>query len=126
MRKLLALLALIATPVIALDVPSGQPVELHEVLIDDLGDETWLRFRFIAPRISREAGEIDYEAAAGDMAHLCQSLALTYIADFELEGDVIVVSLADRPVEFGTPDPEATQFFEAFRPVDNTCIWEGL
>ena len=28
----------------------------------------------------------------------------------------IVISLADRPVPFGQPDPEATQFFEAFRP----------
>lgn len=126
MRQLAALLMILAAPLHAAEVPSGQPVELQEVLIGDLGDETWLRFRFIAPRISREEGAIDYEAAAEDMAHLCQSLALTYMEDFDLKGDVIVVSLADRAVEFGQADPDATQFFEAFRPVDNTCIWEGL
>ena len=104
-------------------VPSGQPVDLQEVLIDDLGAETWLRFRFIAPQITREA--LDAETAAQDMMHLCQNLALVYMTDFELEGDVIVVSLSDRPTEFGQADPDATQVFEAFRPEGGTCIWEG-
>ncbi|NNE52400.1 MAG: hypothetical protein HKN30_08350 [Sulfitobacter sp.] len=126
MIRLFAALTLFASPAMAVEVPSGQPVQLHEVLIDDLGEETWLRFRFIAPRISREADGIGYEAAADDMDHLCQSLVLTYMQDFELEGDMIVVSLSDRPVEFGQADPDVTQFFEAYRPVDNTCIWEGL
>lgn len=126
MKRLIALFTLLALPLQAAEVPSGQPVALQEVLIDDLGDETWLRFRFIAPQISREAGSIAYDVAAEDMAHLCRSLVLTYMEDFDLKGDVIVVSLADRAVEFGETDPDATQFFEAFRPVDNTCIWEGL
>ena len=58
--------------------------------------------------------------------HLCETLALPYIAEYALSGDVVVISLADRDTEFGQADPDATQFFEAFRPVDNTCIWEGL
>jgi hypothetical protein len=101
-------------------------VALQEVLVEELGEETWLRFRFIAPDISRAGADIGYEAAAGDMIHLCEMLALPYMAEYALKGDVIVVSLADRAVEFGVPDPEATQFFEAFRPVDNSCIWEHL
>jgi hypothetical protein len=119
-------LTLGASPALAIDVPSGQPVELQEVLVDDLGDEVWLRFRFIAPQIAREAGAIPYDVAAPDMAHLCQSMALPYITEYALEGQVIVVSLADRATEFGVPDPDATQFFEAFRPLDGACIWEGL
>lgn len=117
---------LLATPALAVDVPSGQPVELHEVLVDDLGDEIWLRFRFLAPQIARDGGSVSYAAAEPDFMHLCETLALPYIAEFALTGDVIVISMADRKVEFGQPDPDATQFFEAFRPVDNTCIWEGL
>lgn len=123
---LLSLSLLAATPAGALEVPSGQPVALQEVLVEELGEETWLRFRFIAPDISRAGADIGYEAAAGDMIHLCEMLALPYMAEYALKGDVIVVSLADRAVEFGVPDPEATQFFEAFRPVDNSCIWEHL
>jgi hypothetical protein len=123
---LLSLALLAAAPAGALEVPSGQPVALQEVLVEELGEETWLRFRFIAPDISRAGADIGYEAAAGDMIHLCEMLALPYMAEYALKGDVIVVSLADRAVEFGVPDPEATQFFEAFRPVDNSCIWEHL
>lgn len=117
---------LTATPALALEVPSGQPVELQEVLIDDVGGETWLRFRFIAPEIARDTGSIDNAAAAPDMMHLCTTLALPYITQYDLEGQVIVVSLADRITEFGVPDPDSTQFFEAFRMQDDTCIWEGL
>ena len=124
--KLLAALILAATPASAIDVPSGQSVELQEVLVDTIGAETWLRFRFIAPQIALEGGTVDYATAAEDMTHLCDTLAVPYIADFDLTGDVIVISLADRAVDFGTADPDATQFFEAYRVADNLCIWEGL
>ena len=123
MIRLAFALLLAGAPVWAFEVPSGQPVDLQEVLIDDLGDETWLRFRFVAPQISRD--EAMAEANAQDMLHLCEQTALNYITDFELIGDVIVVSLADRHTEFGVADPDATQFFEAFRADEGSCIWEG-
>lgn len=126
MRGFAIALTLTATPALAIDVPSGQPIALHEVLVDDLGDEVWLRFRFIAPEIAREGGSVTYATAEPDFMHLCEALALPYIAEYTLSGEVIVISLSDRKTEFGQPDPAATQFFEAFRPVDNTCIWEGL
>ncbi len=124
--KLAAALILAATSVQAIDVPSGQPVDLQEVLVDQMGNETWLRFRFIAPEIGREDGMIDYEAAGTDMNVLCDTLAIPYIAQYALTGDVIVISLADRAVEFGAVDPDATQFFEAYRLKNGTCIWEAL
>ena len=124
--KLAAALILAATPALAIDVPSGQPVELQEVLVEQMDDETWLRFRFIAPRIARENGSVDYLQAEPDMTHLCTTLAIPYAAEYGLDGDVIVVSLADRAVEFGAANPDATQFFEAYRPRDGVCIWEGL
>ena len=126
MKALATALILAATPVLAVDVPSGQPVDLHEVLVDTVDAETWLRFRFVAPQIARDTGGMEYEVAAADMMHLCAELALPYVAEYTLSGDVIVISLADRITEFGVADPDATQIFEAFRPVDNTCIWEGL
>jgi hypothetical protein len=125
-KAVFASLILAASPVWATDVPSGHSVELYEVLVDAVESETWLRFRFIAPHIARGEGAVEYDVAASDMMHLCAALALPYSAEYALAGDVIVISLADRATEFGVADPEATQFFEAFRPVDNTCIWEGL
>jgi hypothetical protein len=110
----------------AMDVPSAQPVSLQEVLVDTVGSETWLRFRFVAPQIGSARDPIQFEEAAEDMAHLCAHMALPYIAQYSLEGDVIVISLASRETEFGQADPDTTQYFEAFRPVDNLCIWEAL
>lgn len=124
MMRAVALLCVLGQGAWAMDVPSGQPVTLQEVLVDTVGEETWLRFRFVAPQIGANA--LAYDVVATDMAHLCTALALPYMGEYALIGDVIVVSLADRETEFGQPDPDATQFFEAYRPVDNTCIWELL
>lgn len=123
-RALLPLL--IATAAHAEDVPSGQPVTLHEVLVDDVNAQKWLRFRFIAPQIARENGTIPYEVAEPDMEHLCQSTALPYMAEYELKADMIIISLSDQITEFGATNPDATQFFDAFRVENETCIWEAF
>lgn len=116
----------VVSPAHAQDVPSGQPVSLSEVLVDAVGAEAWVRFRFIAPDIAREAGSVSYADAEADFQSLCDAVALPYIAEYDLGADVIVVSLMDRPVPFGTTDPEATQFFEAFRPGPDGCVWEAF
>jgi len=36
----------------------------------------------------------------------------------------VVISLADRPSEFGVYDPAVIQVFEAYRSEVDTCIWE--
>lgn len=124
--KIAALLLLGASSAQAVEVPSGQPVALQEVLVEKMASETWFRFRFVAPEIARGSGSVAYAAAEPDMAFLCETLAIPYIAEYALAGEVIVISLADRPTEFGSADPDATQFFEAYRVFDDTCIWEGL
>ena len=124
--KLALAFILAATTAQAVDVPSGQPVELQEVLVDQVSGETWLRFRFIAPQIARDTGAIDSVQAGPDMAFLCEAVAAPYIAQYELTGDVIVISMSHRRAEFGAADPDMTQFFELFRLNNNTCIWEGL
>ncbi len=114
-------------------VPSGQQVLLSEVLMDDSPGALWARFRFVAPGISRpgtgaDGGSegMDFARSAADMEHLCDSLALDYLRQHELAPRMVVISFSDRPVEFGTPDPEATQFFEAYRPEGGRCIWEAF
>ncbi|WP_299615249.1 DUF6497 family protein [uncultured Tateyamaria sp.] len=117
---------MVATPALAQDVPSGQPVTLSEVLVDAVGTENWLRFRFVAPEIARESGTVSYVEAEGDFQALCDAVALPYMDDFDLTADIVIISLMDRPVPFGTTEPVATQFFEAFRPGPDGCVWEAF
>ncbi|MEX0370901.1 MAG: DUF6497 family protein [Tateyamaria sp.] len=106
-------------------MPSGQSVDLNEVLIDRVGNESWLRFRFIAPDITRNGDGLTHADAEADFQVLCDDVALPYMSDFELQAEVVVISLMDRAVPFGTADPDATQFFEAFRVQDGTCVWDA-
>ncbi|WP_339772337.1 DUF6497 family protein [uncultured Pseudosulfitobacter sp.] len=119
-----ALLA--ASPLWAFDVPSGQAIELQEVLIDDTSGTNILRFRFLAPAIARDGGTMTYADSAPDIEDLCARTVIPYLAEYALTPEIVVISLADRAVEFGQPDPDATQFFDAFRIQDNTCIWEAF
>lgn len=110
----------------ALEVPSGQPMSLGEVLIDERPGEVWVRFRFIAPQIGEGAGLVAYEASSQDMDYLCEYLVLPYLAQYALDAARVVISLSDRPVPFGAADPDATQYFDAYRPEDTGCIWEAF
>ncbi|PJE35441.1 hypothetical protein CVM52_17140 [Pseudooceanicola lipolyticus] len=105
-------------------VPSGQPLDLIEVLADETPGEMWARFRFLAPDVARDLGRIDVEIAHQDMEHLCHGFAMDYLARHQIDAARIVISLSDRAVPFGEPDPQATQFFEIYRPEDGHCIWE--
>ncbi|UOA26370.1 DUF6497 family protein [Pseudosulfitobacter sp. DSM 107133] len=115
-----------AAPLWAFDVPSGQVIDLQEVLIDDTSGTSILRFRFLAPEIARDGGTMSYVDSAPDIESLCANTVVPYIAEYALTPEVVVISLADRAVEFGQPDPDATQFFDAFRIENDTCIWEAF
>ncbi|WP_371687442.1 DUF6497 family protein [Thalassococcus sp. S3] len=120
-------LLLSTSPVFAdvpVQVPSGQDVVLSEVLLDEEPGALWVRFRFIAPQIARDAGGVDAETAGIDMDHLCETVAVPYIAQHDLDPARIVISFSDRDVAFGTPDPAATQFFEIYRLENARCSWE--
>ncbi|WP_254868678.1 DUF6497 family protein [Phaeobacter sp. HF9A] len=104
-------------------VPSGQPVTLSEVLLDEAPGALWARFRFVAPQI---AGQTEQGDSAEDIDYLCARLALPYVAHHQISPARVVISLADRAVPFGTSAPEATQFFETYRIADDTCVWEGF
>ncbi|WP_300032144.1 DUF6497 family protein [uncultured Roseobacter sp.] len=108
----------------ASDAPSGQPVELFEVLIDDVGGEAWLRFRFHAPQIARNGGSVSFAAAEGDFEYLCTHVALPYATEHSLVADVVSISLLDQRVAFGAADESVTQFVDAFRVTSGACIWE--
>jgi len=124
--KLAIALAVVAAPIAAAEVPSGQDVQLHEVLVDAQPPHTYLRFRFLTPQIAAGGHKLPYDIAAQDMQYLCASLALPYIAEHALQGDKIVISFMDRITEFGQADPDAVQYFEQFRPESGDCMWDDF
>ena len=115
-----------ATPVRAQTLPSGQSVELQEVIVEEVSGRTTARFRFLAPAIARDGGTVRFAEAERDMELLCEAVALPYVKEQSIPAQSVVISLADREVEFGTANPEATQFFEAYRVENDICVWEGL
>jgi hypothetical protein len=122
--SLIALAVFAALPALAQEVeialPSGRIVTPHDMI----EEEDTLRYRFLEPDLAMVIDFVPYPSLEADMRFLCESYALDLI-----EGGMpaqIFISIADRPVEFGTQDPDATQVFEAYRPEDGACIWEGF
>jgi hypothetical protein len=108
------------------EAPSGINISLFEVLVDEVSAETWLRFRFLAPSIARTTGSVTFAEIEQDFEYLCREIALPYVAHHDLDAEVVAVSILDRPIAFGTSDPEATQYIDVFRVSSGTCEWEGL
>ena len=108
-------------------LPSGRVVTFHEVIHSAPGTSGQaVRFRFVEPDLAEVTESVDYADLEADMAWLCESYALTRIANTGPQPAQVIISIADKAVEFGTPDPETTQIFEAYRPESGACIWEGL
>lgn len=104
-----------------LAVPSGREVSLIEVITTAPGPEgATARFRFHAPGLS----DAEVETALADMQALCDSYALPRTTGTVPEPQQIVISFSGEPVPFGEAAPEVVQFFEAFRPEGDACIWE--
>lgn len=108
-------------------VPSGQAITYIDTVHDASGPEgLTYRFRFLAPSIARDGGDISADAAEADMQALCDTFALPRLPATGPRPEEVVISLSDRLVEFGAPAPEATQYFEAYKPDDTACIWEAF
>ena len=102
------------------EVPSGMEVRYLDTVQNAPGAGLVYRFRFVAPAI--RPGSSD--AVAADMQALCESFALPRLPATGPQPNQVVIALADRPLKFGEPAPQAVQFFEAYRPEGAKCIWE--
>ena len=82
-------------------------------------------FRFVAEGFAG-VGDTDaqLETVLADLVWLCESYALPRLANTGPIPARVVISLADRPSEFGVFDPDVIQVFEAYRPQEGACIWE--
>lgn len=125
MRALAAVIAL-ALPVTAQDapiaLPSGATAYLQEVLTDRPGSGLTYRFRFVSDGFAPQAGAVD--KVVGDLEHLCTAYALPRLSEIGPRPGQVIISLGDRPSEFGVADSTVRQVFEAFTIMDDRCIWE--
>lgn len=105
----------------ALVVPSGRDVQLIDVITNAPGpDGAAARFRFLVPGLQQS----DLAAALEDMEALCVSYALPRVAGTVPEPQQIIISFSAETVPFGEAAPGVVQFFEAYRPDGDICIWE--
>ncbi|GAB1362542.1 hypothetical protein MASR1M32_17780 [Rhodobacter sp.] len=103
----------------AVTVPSGREVQALDVITDLQGPAgATARFRFVVPGLKPD------EDAAADMQAVCDGYALPRIDGMVPTPQQIVITFADRAVPFGEPAPDAVQFFEAYSPQGDACIWE--
>lgn len=106
----------------ALELPSGQTAQFHEVLTNRPGGGLVYRFRFVAEGFVPTEDNIDQVQA--DLEYLCTHYAIGKVPTVGPQPRQIIISLADRHVEFGVVDPDAKQVFEAYSVQDGICIWE--
>lgn len=103
-----------------LALPSGQQVTLQEIV----ATQGEVRFRFVAPDISRETGYLTYADVELDFQALCDEIALPWLTENAIQTPLIVVSLSEKQSVLGVASPDVTQFFEAFHAEGDRCIWE--
>ena len=124
-----SLAVLAALPVLAQEagiaLPSGRVVSFHDVVHGAQGPGgLTVRFRFIEADLAEVLDITPYEELEADMHFLCETYALGRISNIGPQPRSVIISISDRPVEFGAQDPDATQVFEAYRPEDGGCAWE--
>ncbi|GAA6165963.1 hypothetical protein NBRC116590_36670 [Pelagimonas sp. KU-00592-HH] len=106
-------------------VPSGFEVYLQEMLFELRQDQSRVaRFRYVMPIIGQEG--VTFFHVEQDFPVLCESHAVPSIEKSDEIVDQVIISLADRELEFGVSSSVATQYFEAFRLENGSCIWEGF
>jgi len=120
---LVALAAHLALPLRAeVALPSGLEAALLEGFVELQPDGArWGRFRYVMPALAEGA---DFDAVQQDFSALCEGQALPMLEAAGETGALVVVSLMDKPMEFGQSDPGTVQYFESFAIRDGRCIWE--
>lgn len=103
-------------------MPSGLAATLGDVVWNERTPDLAYRFRFVAPELRDRV--FDPDAMVADMIFLCEQVALPRIANTGPAPEHVIISLADRLVEFGVYDPDVSQFFESFVPQGDRCEWE--
>jgi hypothetical protein len=106
-------------------LPSGIEAQFHDSIWDE--DLSAIRLRYVVPYLSEP--ESIYQADAlrvfDDMQWLCETQITNFFDNWlavQEEGwEVVVVTLMDKPIEFGARDAETIQLFEWFAVTMDGC-----
>ena len=102
--------------------PSGLVLSLQEVRWEP--ETRQARLRFVAPDLGGPE-PMQFSEVAGDFLWLCETWGVPALEQNGLDGAGLVISIADRDVEFGVMDADAVQFFEGYSVGDDgACNWE--
>lgn len=101
---------------------SGAVATLQEQMVEEADEGVVHRFRFVSEGFDPVANTP--ESIQSDLELLCTDYAIPALAGAGMEAEHVIISLADRAVEFGVRDPSVWQVFEAFSIEDGACIWE--
>ena len=109
-------------------LPSGVEAAPFDTIWDE--ELSVIRLRFTVPRLA-EPGSLysgDPERVFEDMLWLCETQLSTAFPEgpaWQEQGwNAVVISLMDRPIEFGTRDPDVFQVFEWFSLTMDGCEME--
>ncbi|MBS1303148.1 hypothetical protein GZH79_12545 [Loktanella sp. SALINAS62] len=105
-------------------VPSGLDIALADVIMDSGAGIA--RFRFLSSALSGGDEAATFSDVIDDLTWLCDSVVVPALELQEWTGQQVVLSVSDRPTEFGIYDPQVTQFFQPFRVADGACRWEDF
>ncbi|MEQ3627001.1 MAG: DUF6497 family protein [Celeribacter sp.] len=110
-------------------LPSGQTVTFLDRFIEPQTGlaETWLTLRFLAPRIARAGGDVDFDSASLDLDALCDGSGRQETARIVADGtqiDQVVIAMLDQPVARGESNVDATSYYGAYQPHESGCIWQ--
>ena len=107
-----------------ISVPSGAEIALYDVILE--ADAQIARFRFVMPDIAVGGGRKAFSDVIDDLQFVCDSVIVPALHANGWSAGEVVVSVSDRPVDFGVYDPQVTQFFQPFRMEVDACIWEDF
>lgn len=101
---------------------------IDSMTIIDLSDAGLADLPGDGPTLPADPEVLLQDPVHADLVWLCEQVALPAlppIGDPTRPG-LIIISLSDRPVEFGEIDMEAVQIFEGFSAADDgrACLWE--
>ena len=102
-------------------MPSGLEIALADVMFDEAVPIA--RFRFVSPAIGGDTG-LTFADVSDDLGWLCDNVVVPALSQAGWDGAQVVLSVSDRPTEFGLYDPNVVQFFQPFRLADGACSWD--
>ena len=105
-------------------VPSGLDIALYDVILES--DTQIARFRFVVPAIAATGGQKGFADVIDDLQYVCDRVIVPALRGNGWQSGDVVMSVSDRPVDFGVYDPDVTQFFQPFRMEADACIWEDF